>query len=164
MILQKSILYVGCFVVAAATSAYQVVAEGGNLRSSNTDVRSDTLGMVETQPRVRRLSPTAECTLLISIKLQIDPTSVEDGDSDEQFECQLDSLETGGIENLAYPLDISREQKKELKQLMKEKTLCRPGSLGRGQSEASCKCFVERQGEERRHNIDWSTSCRCDRK
>jgi hypothetical protein len=113
MILTKSTYYAACFITAATMRAHQVLAEGGgNLRSYNPTVRTDT------RSTIRRLSPTAECTLLVSMKLQIDPTSVQDGDDDEQFECQLDSLETGGIDNLAYPLDISINQKKELKKML----------------------------------------------
>ncbi len=99
--------------------AHQVVADGGgNLRRSNPTARTDTLRIAKAHSSIRRLSPTAECTIVVSIKLQIDPTSVQDGDDDEQFECQLDPLETGGIDNLAYPLDISIDQKKELKKML----------------------------------------------
>jgi hypothetical protein len=67
----------------------------------------------------RRLSPTAECTLQVQVPLHIDPDGF-DGEDEEVFECELDPSETGGIPNMIFPLGIDQEQKKELKQMLKD--------------------------------------------
>lgn len=66
----------------------------------------------------RRLSTDAECTIMIAELLLFDPEQQEE--EGEIYECELDPFETGGIPGLSYPLEMTKEQKKEMKQLVKE--------------------------------------------
>ncbi|KAL3911389.1 MAG: hypothetical protein SGILL_007301, partial [Bacillariaceae sp.] len=68
--------------------------------------------------RTRRLAANAECTLLVSQALMIDPSGHDD--EGEEFECQLDAYETGGVANQAFPLEITKEQRQEFKELLRE--------------------------------------------
>jgi hypothetical protein len=69
--------------------------------------------------RSRRLAPTAECTLMVSQALHTNPTGSDE--EEESFDCLLDPSETGGIANMVYPLGISMQQKKELKQMLRDR-------------------------------------------
>ena len=73
--------------------------------------------------RARRLAPTVECTLM---ELELLHENPEEYDELPRLDCMLESSETGGIANMIYPLDMSDDQKKEMKQLIDNGSL-RPG-------------------------------------
>ena len=102
-----------CALLAAAASIATIAdAAEGSLRSRND--------------RARRLSPTVECTLMTSELLRINPDEFAEDDG-ESFECMLDSNETGGLANMIYPLDMSKEQRKELREMFRRGTFT-PGN------------------------------------
>ena len=98
MIFSKSTL-AALFIAVVATLSQTDAA--GNLRRS----------------RVRRLGPKVECTVQVQTPLHINPT--DDEDEEYLFDCELDEYETGGISSQIFPLGISKEQKKELREMLK---------------------------------------------
>ena len=97
MIFLKSTL---AALLVAIVSTASTADAAGNLRRS----------------AVRRLGPSIECTIQVHALLRLDPTGDEDEDI---FDCELDAYETGGIASQIFPLGIDKDQKKELKELLK---------------------------------------------
>jgi hypothetical protein len=75
----------------------------------------------------RKLRPSAECTLMLSVALLEEPWAHAEGD-DEMLECELDASETNGIGGLIYPLGLTKNQKKDVLDMI------RGGSISPGKS------------------------------
>lgn len=97
MIFRKSTILAALFVAVASTVTPANAT--GNLRADS-----------------RRLGPNIECTMQVQMLLHLDP---EGGEDEAIFDCELDAYVTGGISGNIVPLGISKEQKEELKQMLK---------------------------------------------
>lgn len=100
-------LFISIAALATATTNSVPIATAQGLlrkRAQQTNV----------QKRILRTPHASECTILARSDLRLDGTENEDS-----FECVLDGADTSGVEGITLPIDLTENQKNELKEKMK---------------------------------------------